>query len=53
MFAAETTISIPSWIERIALPEYPNMPILAYFLLGIGAMLLTIGYFAPIKKIPR
>jgi hypothetical protein len=53
MFAADTTtITVPSWIARIALPEYPAMPILGYLMLGMGALLLLIGYFAPIKKIP-
>jgi hypothetical protein len=53
MFAADTTtITVPSWVGRIALPEYPAMPILGYIMLGMGALLLLIGYFAPIKKIP-
>src|SRR5215469_3980097 len=53
MFAEDiTTITVPSWIGRIALPEYPAMPILGYVMLGMGALLLLIGYFAPIKKIP-
>jgi hypothetical protein len=53
MFAAEfAPITIPSWVERVALPKYPIMPIAAYVLLGLGALLLLIGYFAPIKKLP-
>ena len=47
-----TPIKIPSWIERVALPEYPAMPALGYLMLGMGVLLLLIGYFAPIKKIP-
>ncbi|HWG45299.1 MAG TPA: hypothetical protein VN688_21225 [Gemmataceae bacterium] len=52
MFAVDATITIPSWVERIALPEYPAMPIAGYVLLALGALLLMIGYFAPIKKLP-
>lgn len=53
MFAVETTtITVPSWVERVALPEYPAMPALGYLMLGMGVLLLLIGYFAPIKKIP-
>jgi hypothetical protein len=53
MFATEfPPVTIPDWIERIALPKYPIVPFAAYVLLGIGALLLLIGYFAPIKKIP-
>jgi hypothetical protein len=53
MFDADTTtITVPSWIGRIALPQYPAMPILGYVMFGMGALLLLIGYFAPIKKIP-
>ena len=53
MFAADTTtITVPSWIARIVLPEYPAMPILGYVMLGMGMLLLLIGYFAPISKFP-
>ncbi|MGH7173512.1 MAG: hypothetical protein ACRELG_24795 [Gemmataceae bacterium] len=52
MFATEfAPIIIPSWVERVALPKYPIMPIAGYVLLGLGALLLLIGYFAPIKKL--
>ncbi|HEY7308982.1 MAG TPA: hypothetical protein VH643_06390 [Gemmataceae bacterium] len=53
MSAEDTvTVTVPSWVEHIALPEYPAMPILAFVMLGFGTLLLLIGYFAPIKKIP-
>jgi hypothetical protein len=54
MFAAEdlSPITIPSWIERVALPKYPHMEIVGYVLLAIGFLFLVIGYFAPIKKLP-
>lgn len=54
MLASENIapVTIPSWVERVALPKYPIMPIAGYVLLGIGALLLLIGYFAPIKKVP-
>jgi hypothetical protein len=53
MFAEETTtITVPSWVGRVALPHYPTMPIAAYVMLGLGLLLLLIGYFSPIKKIP-
>lgn len=45
-------VAIPSWVERVALPKYPIMPLAASVLLGIGALLLLIGYFAPVKKLP-
>jgi hypothetical protein len=53
MSAEDTvTVTVPSWVEHIALPEYPAMPILAFVMLGFGTLLLLIGYFAPIKKNP-
>ncbi|HTU21859.1 MAG TPA: hypothetical protein VMG10_27725 [Gemmataceae bacterium] len=53
MFATEfPAVTIPSWVERVALPKYPIMPLAGYVLLGLGALLLLIGYFAPIKKLP-
>jgi hypothetical protein len=53
MFATDfPSVTIPSWVERVALPKYPIMPLSAYVLLGIGALLLLIGYFTPIKKLP-
>jgi hypothetical protein len=55
MFAADgstiTPITLPRWVERIALPEYPAMPIPGYILLGLGLLLLLIGYFTRIAKI--
>jgi len=44
-------ITYPPWVERIALPEYPAMPIPGYILLGLGLLLLLIGYFTRIAKI--
>lgn len=53
MFATEfAPITIPSWVEHVALPKYPIMPLAGYALLGLGIVLLLIGYFAPIKKLP-
>jgi len=53
MFAVEfAPVTIPSWVERVALPKYPIMPFAGYILLGLGVLLLLIGYFAPIKKLP-
>ncbi|MHB1423064.1 MAG: hypothetical protein ACYC3I_07695 [Gemmataceae bacterium] len=53
MFAdAFPPVTIPSWVERIALPKYPIVPFAAYVLLGVGMLLLLIGYFVPIKKLP-
>lgn len=53
MFAADfTTVVLPDWVNRVALPKYPFMPFAGYVLLGLGASLLLIGYFAPIKKLP-
>ena len=53
MFAADTTtITVPSWLGRIALPEYPAMSLTGSIMLGLGALVLLIGYFAPIKKLP-
>jgi len=53
MFATEfAPFTIPSWVERVALPKYPIMPLAGYVLLGFGGLLLLIGYFAPIKKLP-
>jgi hypothetical protein len=52
MFAAEfSPITIPSWVNRVALPKYPFMPFAGYILLGLGASILLIGYFTPIKKL--
>ena len=45
-------ITIPAWVERVALPKYPIMPLAGYVLLGLGALLLLMGYFAPLKKLP-
>ena len=44
-------ITYPPWVERIALPEYPAMPIAGYILLGLGLLLLLIGYFTRIAKV--
>lgn len=53
MFATDfPPVTIPSWVERVALPKYPIMPLTGYVLLGIGVLLLLIGYFTPIKKLP-
>lgn len=53
MFAVEfAPVTIPSWVERVALPKYPIVPLAGYILLGLGVLLLLIGYFAPIKKLP-
>lgn len=53
MFAADTTtITVPSWLGPIALPQYPDMPLAGHVMLGLGAVVLLIGYFAPIKKFP-
>lgn len=54
MFASEeiTPVTIPSWVERVALPKYPHMEIVGYFLLAMGLLILLVGYFVPIKKLP-
>jgi predicted lysophospholipase L1 biosynthesis ABC-type transport system permease subunit len=57
MFAADlptvsAPVTLPSWVERVALPHYPAMPLAGYVMLGLGALVLLIGYFAPIKKFP-
>lgn len=53
MFATDfPPVTVPSWVERVALPRYPSMPLAAYVLLGCGAFVLLVGYFAPIKKLP-
>jgi hypothetical protein len=52
MFAIEfAPAKIPSWVERVALPKYPNMPLVGYVMLGLGFSILLLGYFTPIKKI--
>lgn len=52
MFAIEfSPAKIPPWVERVALPKYPAMPLASYVLLGLGVFLLLIGYFTPIKKL--
>jgi hypothetical protein len=55
MFAADgntiTSITFPPWVQRVALPEYPAMPVPGYILLGLGLSLLLIGYFARISKV--
>jgi predicted lysophospholipase L1 biosynthesis ABC-type transport system permease subunit len=48
----DAPVTLPDWIQRVALPKYPSMPIPAYVLLGLGVLVLLIGYFAPIKKLP-
>lgn len=53
MFAIEfSPPTIPDWVNRIALPKYPSMPLAGYVLLTIGVLVLLIGYFTPIKKLP-
>jgi hypothetical protein len=44
-------ITYPPWVERIALPEYPAMPLPGYILLGLGLLMLLIGYFTRIAKV--
>lgn len=52
MFAVEfSPAKIPPWVERIALPKYPSMPLAGYVLLGLGCLVLMLGYFTPMKKI--
>ncbi len=52
MFAIEfSPAKIPPWVERVALPKYPTMPLAGYVLLGLGCLVLILGYFTPIKKL--
>jgi hypothetical protein len=52
MFAIEfSPARIPDWVNRVALPKYPTMPLAGYVLLGLGGFVLLIGYFIPIEKI--
>jgi hypothetical protein len=53
MLAADTTtITVPSWVGKLALPDYPSMPEAGYLMLGLGALVLLIGFFAPVRKFP-
>jgi hypothetical protein len=53
MFATEfPPVTIPSWVHEAALPKYPFVSISGYVLLGLGLLVLLIGYFTPIKKLP-
>ena len=53
MFAIEfSPPTLPDWVNCVALPKYPSMSLAAYVLLGLGTLVLLIGYFTPIKKLP-